>query len=209
MSSKLYLGVAGLAALAATTASMAQLAPGMSGKSTMSYMAGQEALNELVAFGRCYAVKVPASSLRFIATEPSSVAEAEVYRSIFRKTVPCLGGADSLRAQIGVVRGVIAEGLYKGKVPLPAELGLTSPEPAEVRNLAGAARCYVGRHRQEARSLVEGTRPGTAEEREAVAAAMPKFLECVPSGAKAGFSPSIIRFRVAEALYRTAPPQGS
>jgi hypothetical protein len=78
-----------------------------------------------------------------------------------------------------------------------------------VRNLSDAARCYVATHREETRSLVADTKVGGRKEYDAVMKLLPDFLKCVPSGANAQFTATLVRFRLAEALLRTAPPGGN
>jgi hypothetical protein len=197
-----------VAAAVAIGASMAapaaaQLAPGRSGSSTMQYVGGEEVWRDVEAFGACYAGTERKDALKLIATEPGSRAEAETYRELFRKPYQsCLGDIVELRAPHTMIRGAIAEGLYRKGIPLPPELALPAPQPAQVRNLAGAARCYVAMHPDEARRLLE-TGPGSRKEHDAVVSLMPEFGKCVPEQAKFGFAATLIRYRIAEALYRT------
>ena len=105
-----------------------------------------------------------------------------------------------------MVRGAIAEGLYKKRIPIPPELMQTVPAPAEVSNLSGAARCYVGGHRFEAMKLLAQTSPGSRKEFDMMSKLMPDFSKCVPKGTKLSFPATVVRFRLAEALLRTAAP---
>jgi hypothetical protein len=118
----------------------------------------------------------------------------------------CLGDVTRLGATLPLVRGAIAQGLYKRKIALPAALMQSAPAPAQVQNLADAARCYTASHREEARALVEGTKVGGRKEYDAVMKLLPEFRKCVPSGARAEFTATLVRFRLAEALLRTASP---
>jgi hypothetical protein len=191
--------------LLGSTAS-AQISNGASGSSTMSYLNGEQAMEEVVGFGSCYAKESPEKAFRLIATRPSSREEAQTYVALFKKPYQaCLGDVTNLGAGLPMIRGAIAQGLYKHKVPLPPALMQSVPSPAEVRNLGDAARCYAGSHRAEARSLVEGTKVGSRKEYDAVIKLLPYLMKCVPGGARAGFSAPLIRFRLAEALLRTAP----
>jgi hypothetical protein len=184
----------------------AQLATGRSGSSTMTYFSGDAVLAEALTFGECYAKAQPAKSLRLIATQPGSREEAQTYVAMFKSSNQgCLGDVVELRVPLDMVRGGIAEGLYKGRIPVPAELMQTVPVLKEIRNLSGAARCYVATHREEARRLIASTGPGSRKEFDAVMKLLPDFRKCVPSGAKAQFSPTLVRFRLAEALLRTPP----
>lgn len=200
--------LAGLAALGLlASAASAQLSNGASGSSTMSYLNNEQALEEVVGFGACYAKESREKALRLIATRPSSREEAQTYVALFKKPYQaCLGDVTRLGADLPLIRGAIAQGLYKRGIPLPAALMQTSPAPAEVRNLADAARCYVRSHREQAARLVADTKVGGRKEYDAVMKLMPDFMKCVPEGARAQFSPTLVRFRLAEALLRTAPP---
>jgi hypothetical protein len=195
----------GAAALACAGAASAQLAPGRSGSSTTKYLSSEESMVALVVFGRCYAKQQPEKAMRLIATEPTSRAEAQTYIELFRKSdEACLGDVSSMSIDLPLVRGAIAEGLYRSNVALPPALMQTAPAPAEVRNLAGAARCYTAAHRQEVRALLAETKAGSRKEFDAVSRLMPDFYKCVPGGAKFNFSATVIRFRLAEALLRTS-----
>ncbi|HEX8579441.1 MAG TPA: hypothetical protein VF655_07580 [Allosphingosinicella sp.] len=196
------------AAVACTgQAASAQLPSSRSGSSSMTYLSDQEGMAALAVFGRCYAKEEPEKALRLLATEPSSRGEAQTYIALFKKSDEyCLGDVSSMSADLALVRGAIAEGLFKANVPLPPAMVLPAPAPAEVRNLAGAARCYAAAHREEVGKLIASTKPGSKAEYEAVSALMPDFFKCVPEGAKFSFGATVIRFRLAEALLRTAPP---
>lgn len=198
-------GLALAAAIGGAQPASAQIAPGRSGSSTTKYLSSEESMIGLVVFGRCYAKQQPAKALKLIATEPTSRAEAQTYIELFRKSdEACLGDISSMSVDLPLVRGAIAEGLYRSNIVLPPALMQTAPAPAEVRNLAGAARCYTASHRDEVRRLLAETKAGSKKEFEAVSALMPDFYKCVPGGAKFNFSATVIRFRLAEALLRTS-----
>ena len=195
------LAAAGLAATA-----QAQLAPGRSGKSTLSYMGREEAMNELAMFGRCYAKRSRDESLSLIATRPSSREEAQTDAKLFRSdNLLCLAPGTSMRMPLAYVRGAIAEGLLRAGTGVPAEYRQPAPTAAEVRNLSDAARCYVADHKSEARSLLE-TAVGSREEFDAVSKLMGGFEACLPDGVSIQFDATVIRFRLAEALLRLGPP---
>lgn len=204
------LSLAGLAAfgLLASPAS-AQISNGASGSSTMSYLSGEEGLQEVVGFGDCYAKEQPEKALRLIATRPASVEEAQAYRSMFKKHYQsCLGDVSRLSADLALIRGAIAQGLYRRQVPVPAALMQTVPAVAQVRNVSDAARCYVASHREEARRVVAETKVGSRKEHDAVVKLMPDFFKCVPAGAKVQFTATLVRLRLAEALLRTTLEAG-
>lgn len=203
------LAAAFLAACAMAGAAPAQIAPSMSGSSTLSYLGADQFWGVVSEFGTCYAQTNRVSALTLIATAPNSREEAETYRKLFGKAYnSCLGDVTELHGvTIGMMRGAIAEGLYRKRVPLPAELMQTPPAREQIRNLSQAALCYTAGHAADARNLVLGTRPGSRKEYEAVVALMPEFGRCIPAGAKnVSFDVTQIRFRIAEALLRTGVP---
>lgn len=190
-------GAAGVAA--------AQIASGYSGSSSMTYLGEDQVWDVVSEFGTCYAGTSKADALTLIATEPNSAAETETYRKLFRKPYQaCLGDVTGLHGiAISMMRGAIAEGLYRKKVPLPANLIQPAPAPGKAHNLSQAALCYVAGHGDRARALIATTRPGSKKEFEAVSALMPDFSRCIPAGAvNLQFDATQIRFRVAEALLR-------
>jgi hypothetical protein len=197
-------------AAAAAVPAGAQIAGSHSGSSTVQYFGNEMALRELQTFGTCYADSSRREAFQLIATEPGSRAELETYRKLFRKPYQsCLGSVIQLNVSHTLVRGAIAEGLLKKHVPLPPQLALTAPRPAEVRNLAGAARCYVAGHRDDALRLLTDTRIGSRKEYDSVVAAMPEFVKCVPKVGRLQFDATLVRHRIAEALYRTGTTRGA
>jgi hypothetical protein len=207
---RLFTLTAGIVALAGTfaAAASAQLAPGRSGSSSMSYLGQDQVWDAVSEFGTCYAAMNKTEAFSLIATEPNSRAEAETYRRLFSKPYQsCLGDVVSLRVAVSMVRGAIAEGLYRKHIPLPSNLAQSVPAVGQIHNLSQAALCYTASHPGEARSVVLGTRPGSRKEFDAVVAMMPEFSRCIPAGARnTAFDATQIRFRLAEALLRTGVP---
>jgi hypothetical protein len=120
---------------------------------------------------------------------------------------PCMDGASEMRAPLAMIRGAIAEGLYRNRVPLPDNLRLTAPEAGAVRTLSQAARCYTAGHWREVATMVTTTVPGSQEEYRSLVAIMPGFLQCVPAAARGRrFLPTQIRFNLAEALLKMQRP---
>lgn len=193
--------------LAAAQAGSAQIPSSRSGHSGVEYLSNEDSMITLIEFGDCYAKRETKKALRLIATTPSSREEAKTYVALFRGSNQyCLGNVSRLSADLAFVRGAIAEGLYRNKVPVPAALMQTVPAPAQVTDLSGVARCYIGTHRAEATRLLTETRPGSRKEYDALGKMMPDFFKCVPGDTKFSFPATVIRFRLAEALLRTAPP---
>jgi hypothetical protein len=177
-------------------------------------MGRKEAFDTLSEFGKCYASTSRNDALKLVATQAGTVQEAQTYKHLFEKPYQsCLGNVTDLQISSAFVRGSIAEGLYWKRVPVPPNLMITQPpDAAQVHSLSEAAICYVGRHRNTAQELVEGTGPGTKKEISAVAALMADFAECIPPTARAslGLDPTLVRFRIAEALWRLgAVPAGA
>ena len=204
-----------LAAFGLTTAlacggpqAVAQIAPSRSGSSTMSYLDSSEVWPILNAYGSCYATQNKADAFVLLATEPGSVEEARTYKKLFSKPYQsCLGNVVQLNISHTMVRGAIAEGLYRKGVVIPASLVIAPPaQGAKIKNLAEAARCYAASHRSEVKSLITTTKVATKEEAAAVDALMPDFTKCIPSGARRiSVASTQVRYRLAEALLRLPP----
>jgi hypothetical protein len=189
----------------ATQSAPAQLAPGYSGSPDRLVYRGAEGYRTLRAFGSCYASRYPADAFSLIATEPESRDEADTYRRLFRRdSQGCLGEDIEVHARVAMVRGAIAEGLYKHGVAVPPNLIVPVPVAgAPVRTLSEAARCYTAAHRDSARALVDQTTPGSRQEYEALTAILPDFFLCIPDTARGRrFGATLIRFRLVEALLR-------
>lgn len=206
----IFIGIAALmAAGGLQPGASAQIGAGYSGSSSLTTFDNEEGMRTLGVFGICYVSNNLPDALALIATEPGSRAEADTYRRLFRRdSQSCLGENTEVRAPVSLVRGAIAEGLYKRRAALPASLAQSVPAAGvPIRTLSEAARCYIAGHRDEARALVERTPPGGRRELEALRAMAPAFFGCVPDTARGrSFDATLIRFRLAEALFRTAAP---
>jgi hypothetical protein len=209
--------VKSLAALAIVAAALAgpvaaQIAPSRSGTSSMSYLGQDETWDAIGEFGICYAGTNKKGALSLIATDPNSDAETATYRKLFGKGNPCLGDVVGLHGiAISMIRGAVAEGLYKKRIPVPSELMQTGPALGQIHNLGQAALCYTAAHTDKAQALIATTRPGSRKEYEAMTAIVADFRQCIPAGARnVDFDATQVRFRIAEALLRTGhlPPAG-
>lgn len=183
----------------------AQIAPGRSGSSSMRYFGGQEAWDTLRDFGTCYAGRQRADALELVATRPDTLDEAKVYKRLFSKqNQSCLSLATELRMPYQIVRGAIAEGLYRRAVPVPAALAVTQPPSVnQVRNFMDAALCYSTTHRTEVRNLLATTRLGTKAEDQQVSTIMSDLERCIPPNARSiSISTPMVRVRLAEAMWR-------
>lgn len=177
------------------------LAQGRSGHST-SVQYGQEVALQVVSyFGNCFAANSTKTAFRVLATAPSSREESQIIReSVLRDDAQCLPSG-TLSTQPTPVRGAIVEGLWRKRIAVPEELKLSAPEPAAVQDLSGAARCYASRHAADAAALLE-TKAGGRKEYAVVKKLLPELGKCVPGGIQLNYPATLIRYRVAEALYR-------
>ncbi|HYW15654.1 MAG TPA: hypothetical protein VE891_05820, partial [Allosphingosinicella sp.] len=99
-------GLAGVALLA--SGASAQISNGASGSSSMFYLNSEQAMEEVVGFGSCYAKESPEKAMRLIATRPSSPEEARTYVALFRKPYQaCLGDVTNLGSSLPMIRGAI------------------------------------------------------------------------------------------------------
>jgi hypothetical protein len=199
------LGVAALIAGFTAPAARAQLNSGYSGSSSLSVIDDAESFRTLNAFGSCFASRKTAEALALIATPVGSPEEGAIFRQrISRASVVCLGGDTQLRMQRFLLRGAIAEGLYRRAIALPASLTLPTPAPGTpTRTLADAARCYTAGHRDRVRALIDQSRMGSREEYALLSEMAPEFFLCVAESSRGGqFISPLIRGHLAEALYR-------
>jgi hypothetical protein len=173
----------------------------------MQYYSGEEVWRSLGTFGRCYASQNPKGALELIATEPDSRAEVQTYKKLFSKPImTCLVGLSQLNVPHTMVRGAIAEGLYRKGIALSPNLVWGAPKSDEgVHSLTAVVRCYTASQSEQVRALIMNTRPGSKKESAELQKMMPEFGKCIPQGIKVNLSATQVRFRLAEALYRMAP----
>lgn len=195
-------GFAGLAGEA-----NAQMGGGRSGMSTGDRQENIDAFSELSVFGRCFALSNRRDAFTLIATAPGSPEERAAFDRLVFGEQPCLAGGSGTRVQASIIymRGVIAEALLEMHADVPAGLLLPAPALAEVRDLGGVARCYAAGHRPQVQALV-ATRAGSAEELAAVSALWNDFRTCLPRQFNIRLNAQWIRFLLAEAMLRLAPP---
>jgi hypothetical protein len=203
--SKFLRGRVLLGLLSIPSSASAQIAGGHSGISSEYAFSGRQAYDDLNAFGSCFAAQQTKDALRLIATEAGSVDEARVYKQLFSKEQFCLGDLSALSVPWQYVRGAVAEGFFDRKMPLAPNLVVSGSLPAgQVKSVMDAAFCYTGKHPQDARKLIETTKPATPEEAAAFDALWTDFEACLPSNMPAGykFDTVLLRYRIAEALWR-------
>ena len=190
----------------ASSPSSAQVAPGRSGTSSAYTITGQQVWNELASFGSCYASSEQENALKLVSTPAGTIEEAKVYKALFTSADQgCLGDLSSMSVPWQYVRGAVAEGFYVKRIPVPANLAVSVAVPREdVKNFSDMAVCYVGAHSDKARALIEGTRPGSKSETAALEAMLPDLIACTPPNPANSpqFDPLIVRYRIAEALWR-------
>jgi hypothetical protein len=191
--------------LAVPSMAAAQIGGGHSGTSTEWAFSGRMAFDELNAFGECFASKLTKDAIRLVSTEAGSADEARVYKELFSKEQFCLGNLTGLQVPWRLVRGAIGEGFYARQLPVPANLALPRDlPPAKVQSVMDAAVCYAGKHPDDARALVERTKPASKEESAAFDANWVDFEACLPPNMPLGykFDTLLLRYRIAEALWR-------
>jgi hypothetical protein len=176
-----------------------------SGTSTEWAFSGRVAFDDLNSFGTCFASKQTKDAIRLVSTEAGSADEARVYKELFSKEQFCLGDLTWLHVPWRLVRGAVGEGFYTARVPVPANLALPRDLPREkVQSVMDAAICYAGKHSDDARALIEQTKPATKEEGATFDAHWSDFEACLPPNMPVGykFDTLLLRYRIAEALWR-------
>jgi len=194
------------ALLVMSSPAAAQIAGGRSGSSTERVISGgREVWDDLNAFGECYASKQTKDAIRLVTPEAGSADEARVYKALFGKDQYCLGDLSGLSVPWQLVRGSVGEGFYSRRVPLPPNLAFPRDlAPDKVKSVMDAATCYAGRHPDEARALIEKTKPDSKEQSAAFDAHWAHFEACLPANMPKGFKfdTLLLRYRIAEALWR-------
>jgi hypothetical protein len=200
------LGISALKLGATAQGAAAQIAPGYSGFSGggIEYMGNEEVWQALRVFGSCYARVNAAHALELLGHEPGTPGERAAVMRAIRDPQNCFGYVSRVRAPYAILRGAIAEGLWKRRVAIPATLQRGPPaRGAESRNLQEAARCVAAAHGEQVRALL-ATAIGSRGEREAANALLAgPFFQCVPPDVRElSVSPLMARYYLVEALLR-------
>jgi len=209
---RLHLYRFAVALVGVSSLAAAQFGGGHSGTSTEWAFGGRIAFDELNAFGECFASKQTKDAIRLVSTQAGSADEAGVYKELFSKEQFCLGDLSGLNVPWRLVRGAIGEGFYTARLPVPPGLGLPrNLPPAKVQSVMDAATCYAGKHPDDARALIEQTKPASKEQDVAFNAHWGDFEACLPANMPVGykFDTLLLRYRIAEALWREGWVHGS
>ena len=190
-------------ALVALCLSGTLFAQGRSGSSTNDTLSNMNAYRELRMFGICVARSQRADALAVIAARHGSPEEVDlIRRRILGERETCMGAGDTTRMTTTLARGALAEGLLlSGGVP--PELRLPAPRPEEVRDLAGAGRCYASGHQTEARAVL-AAQIASPQETAAIRGIWNDFRTCL-SRFQVRLNAVWIRYLLAEGLLMLAP----
>lgn len=194
-----------------------QLAPTYSGQSTAPVQGTQDefywSLNEL---GLCLAKTRKREARAFVLSESGSADENRAFSAMLGKHSMCVRGASSIRLPTSMIRGAIAEAMYKkGNATFrpPVAPGprrtLTAAEKARLTPygvLSDFSRCLAAAHPQETHALITTTRLGSKAEAAQIDAMAPRFDACLPVKFRIAFDPSEIRLGLAEAMLRATLP---
>jgi hypothetical protein len=197
--------VAAAGAMLPAITAHAQIAGHFSGTSTAQYIGGDAIMEDISRVGKCLAETKRAKSEAFIAAAMGTPEEAAAYKQLIGRNTTCLADLSRLRTSRAILRGAIAEGLYKLRFAAGAPSYL---QPAPVQAPQTFADCYARAHPQQIHGLLTKTRIASKDEHVAFLRMAPDFSACLPAGKQAALRPSIVRLELAEALYRaTLAPQ--
>ena len=172
-------------------------------------------------FGRCAAKLHRDRSISLLDQEPSSASGQKIAEIIAHNSQSCLAGNNErLAFQASLLRGAVAEGLYRDDFPTrPALVPDTDPEFAPRKFMAaddvdpeaglrsavfhGFAACVVDAAPLQAHDLLQ-TEAASGEERTAFAAMADALSICLPQGESFEIQPHRLRAALAEALYRAS-----
>ncbi len=202
---KLLLPACLAAILASGSPGFAQVAPTYSGTSTMQTYSGNSVMQDLSNVGSCLVRRKAAQSDAFVAAPMGSPAETAAYKALVGRGTSCLRDLSSMNVARTLMRGAIAEALYKTRFSGRAPTALASSGTGASADLVSQfADCYARANPQQVHSLVMGTRITSKEERAAVARMATGFGPCLPSGVRVEVQPTVFRLAFIEALYRAA-----
>lgn len=197
---------AAAAILVAPAPAAAQLAPGYSGYSGIRYMGDEEVWWTIRQLGDCLARGRRRAALALVGTRPGSPEEAVATRAVLGTNTTCMRQSGRMTLGRDIIRGVIAEGLYRssGAAPPPPQAFDETAVPEGLPLLVDFARCFAQVRPAEIHNLVATTRLGTREEQQALIALAPHMGQCFPAGATFSFPAPAIRLAFIEALYHRA-----
>ena len=201
------------------SAATAQLAPGYSGQSGVMSFGHSDAWFNVRQLGHCLARLKTAQARALILAEPGSEAEEQAARALIGRETSCLIYATRLEFTRDMLRGTVAEALYRREISTPPSAG--QPPPSTLQALDGMdqrrrrillprllvsdfSSCLAAAEPVLVHRLITTTRLGTSEEREQVSAMAGRFEACVPQGARLQPYSEIIRLGLADALYKRA-----
>ena len=188
----------------------AQVASGHSGSPGPRAGVPEEFWWALRQMGECFAKTKAEHAKELLATEPRSQAEANAASSLLGRYTVCLRHGNRIRLTTDVLRGAVAEALYKKEFSAapPPVLGSAVSGMSEVasagghRLLTSFARCYASIQPESVHRLLTTTKLGGKQERAELSTMKPDFARCLPPNSAFNFHPSDVRLAMAEALYR-------
>lgn len=202
----------------AGSAAPAQLAPGYSGHPGIRYMGEEEVWYAIRQLGDCLARSRQAASAALLSTTPGTPAETAATRRLLGHNTSCLQPNSRMAAPRNIIRGAVAEGMYRNHFGAPPPAEPIDPEADADRPplplLVDFATCFAQVRPQSVHDLLTTTRLGTRAEHEAFARLAPELGQCLTAGVRFQFGAPLIRLALAEALYqrtlRVRPlPQGA
>lgn len=193
-----------LVALAFGGGAFAQTPTGRSGMSSGDTVGNMNAYQQLRLFGICTVRTQRRAALAIIAAAQGSPEERRAMQgTVFGELdTNCLGGGDRTVMSPVLARGAIAEGLVMSG-GVPPEFLRPAPATNEVRDLAGAGRCYAVGHQEQVRALL-ATRIGSPVELAAVTALWSELRPCL-ARINIRLNATWIRYILAEGLLTLAP----
>lgn len=158
-------------------------------------------------FAECLVRTRERQMVEFISTRLNSPEQNRIVRDVIGWKSRCLQ-ARSMQIDHTLLRGAVAEALYRqelrgrqiDRVQRAPELLEADPARNSSAALERFARCMMARYPEVVRPLI-GTRPGSRQEREALAAIRTILPNCLPPAPPRARHPLMIRGALAEAFY--------
>lgn len=184
--------------------SVAQLASGVSGSSGVRESGRDETWYTVRELGRCLVASKAVAADALVRTAPGSPAENAAVKTLIGRNSICLRGANQLRASRFMIRGSIADALYKARFAktgrLPVDAAGTAGQ-APPRSLSEVSACFAARHGSQVHTLVTTTPIGSALEAREVARIIPGLRDCFIAADKFTTDATSFRMMWVEALY--------
>jgi hypothetical protein len=163
-----------------------------------------QAFASLLSYATCVMKHERKATLRFLAEDFPSAKSREIAQQLASDTRFCLKDTALLKLNPGYLRGALIEAAYQqdfggGAAAVPVRIG--SAANVEKEFAPALAECLVQRRGAAVAELLS-TRIASTQQAQAFAKLEPDLSNCARQAKVAKYFPELLRFQVAEVLYR-------